>query len=383
MNRLTALAVSTLLLMLTGCGGSEQRPTNASTAPAARVSTVDVQFVELPVIYEAPGTVRAQTTSTVSSKVMGYVRDVKVQPGDRVTPGQLLVLIDARDLESAVLQAKAAEQEAHSGIAEADNGIAAAQAQLELAQVTYKRMDGLFQKKSISNQEYDEARARLRAAEAAQQMAVSKRAQLDARISQAKQGVESASVTRSYSEIRAPFAGVVTDKRVEAGQMATPGTPLLTIEQTGVYRLEAPVEASMLNSVRLGQRVTVSLESSDQLIPGKVSEIVPAIDPSSRSFLVKVALPSSPSLRSGLFGRLRLSRGLRRSIVAPSNAIYERGELHQVFVVQDGLARTSMITVGQSHDGKVEVLSGLRPGDKVISPLPANMMDGSKVEVRP
>ena len=131
--------------------------------------------------------------------------------------GQVLVIIDSRDLESALLQAKAAEQEAQSGIAEAENGIAAAKAQLGLAQVTFRRMEDLFKKKSISNQEFDEAQARLRSAEAAYQMAVSKRAQLDARIAQARQGVESASVMHSYSEIRAPFAGVVTDKKVEAG----------------------------------------------------------------------------------------------------------------------------------------------------------------------
>ena len=105
---------------------------------------------------------RALTATTLASQVMGYVRDVKVQTGDRVSPGQVLVIIDSRDLESALLQAKAGEQEAQSGIAEAENGIAAAKAQLGLAQATFRRMEDLFSKKSISNQEFDEAQARLR-----------------------------------------------------------------------------------------------------------------------------------------------------------------------------------------------------------------------------
>jgi RND family efflux transporter MFP subunit len=314
---------------------------------------------------------------------MGYVREVRVQPGSAVKEGQLLVTIDSRDLESSVAQARAAEAEARSAIAEADNGIAAAKAQLHLAQVTFKRMDDLFSKKSISNQEYDEARARLQTAEASLQMAVSKRAQLESRIAQAKQGVESASIMRSYSEIRAPFSGIVTEKLATPGQLATPGAPLLTIEAAGGFRLEAPVEESMLGRVRLGQTVPVSLDASEQTLNGRVTEIVPAIDPASRSFVVKASLPASNHVRSGVFGRLRLPRGTHESIAVPRDAVSHRGEIQSVFVVENGVARSRMITVGDQQDNKVEVLSGLQAGERIVYPVPAGLSDGAKVEVRP
>jgi RND family efflux transporter MFP subunit len=383
MIRLTAGSASLMLLTLTGCGGNhEAHKADSASRPSVSVSVVETQVAAWPVTYEAPGTVRALTATTLASQVMGYVRDVKVQTGDRVSAGQVLVIIDSRDLESALLHAKAGEQEAQSGIAEAENGIAAAKAQLGLAQATFRRMEDLFSKKSISNQEFDEAQARLASAEAAYQVAASKRAQLDARIAQAKQGVESASVMRSYSEIRAPFGGVITDKKVEPGQMATPGSPLVTIERTGAYRLEAPVEESMLGSIRLGQRVSVALESANQTVTGKITEIVPAVDPSSRAFLVKASLPSTPLIRSGLFGRLRVPRGSHQAIVVPADAIIHRGELQSVFVVEDGIARTRMITVGQRQDAQVEILSGLHAGEKIVFPRPANLTDGAKVEVR-
>src|SRR5688572_8047866 len=155
-------AVAIALAVLTGCGGNhEPRKTEAAATPPVTVSVIEARLAEWPSIYEAPGTVRAVTASTLASKVMGFVREAKVQTGDRVTAGQLLVIIDSRDLESAVLQARATEQEARSGIAEADNGIAAAKAQLGLAPVTFRRMDELFGKKSISHQEFDEAQVRM------------------------------------------------------------------------------------------------------------------------------------------------------------------------------------------------------------------------------
>lgn len=376
-------AITLSAVIQAACGGShEPRKTEAATLPPVPVKVIEVRHVDWPFIYEAPGTVRARTASTLASKVMGFVREVRAQPGDTVTAGQVLVVIDSRDLESGLEQARAAEQEARSGIAEADNAVAAAKAQLSLAQITFKRMEDLFQKKSISHQEYDEARARLQTAEAAHQMALSRRAQLDAKIAQARQAVETASVLRSYAEIRAPFAGIVTEKRVEQGQMATPGTPLLTIEQAGGYRLEAPVEESMLGHVRRGQAVEVLIDASGQTLKGRIDEIVPAIDPSSRAFTVKASIPSGPGIRSGLFGRLRIARGSHPALVVPSDAIIKRGELQSVLVAEGGVARSRMITSGLVRDGLVEVLSGLQAGEKIIHPRPTGLADGAKVEVR-
>jgi RND family efflux transporter MFP subunit len=205
---------------------------------------------------------------------------------------------------------------------------------------------------------------------------------LDSKIAQVKQGVESASVMRSYAEIRAPFAGIVTEKKVEQGQMATPGTPLLTIEQASGFRLEASVEESLLGSVRRGQSVSVVLDAVGQTLDGRVDEVVPVVDPASRTFLVKVAIPSKPGVRSGVYGRLLIPRGSQEALVVPKDAVVERGQLHSVFVAENGIARSRMVTVGRRQQGNVQILSGLQPGEKVVHPRPAGLQDGSKVEVR-
>jgi RND family efflux transporter MFP subunit len=376
------ILILALAALLAACGSPAPKHSEAASLAPVSVQTVQVQTEEWPVTYEAAGTVRARTITTISSRVMGYVRDVLAQPGDAVRAGQLLAVIDSRELDARLQQAEAAEAEARSAIAEADNGIAAASAQLELARSTFNRMQRLHTQASISDHEFDEAQARLRSAEAQLQMARSKRTQLDAKIAQAAQAVESASVLRGYTRIHAPFAGVITEKPAQPGQLASPGTPLLTVEQVGTYRLEAPLEESLLGSVRLGQTVQVDLDAYDQTLTARIDEIVPAVDAQSRTFLVKAALPAAANLRSGLFGRLRIERGANEVVVVPDDAIRQRGELKTVLMAENGVARTRMVTVGSRRDGRSEILSGLSPGERIVYPRLANLADGVRLEAR-
>ncbi len=146
-----------LFVWLAGCGEAPREKSNATPAPAPTVSTVTATNQTWPSIYEATGTVRARTSAVISARMMGYVREVKVQAGDRVREGQLLVTLDTRDLDVSSRRAEAAREEVRSGVPEADSAVAAAKANLDLAQVTFGRMQDLFQKTSISNQEFDEA----------------------------------------------------------------------------------------------------------------------------------------------------------------------------------------------------------------------------------
>ena len=371
-----------LMLVITACGGHDPKKTEAASPPPVAVKTAEVQSLDWPVTYEAVGTVRARMSAVISSRLMGYVRDIHVQPGDRVNAGQVLVTIESRDLDVALRQAQAAEAGARSAIAEADNGILSAKAQLTLAQATFKRMETLHKQTSISDQEFDEAQARLRTLEAAFEVAQSKRTQIDAKIAQAKEAVAAAAIAQTFTRLQSPFAGIVTEKPAQQGQLATPGMPLLTIEKAGAYRLEAPIEESLLGKIRVGQQVRVGLDAYGQTFDARVDEIVPAIDAQSRAFLVKALLPSRPDLRSGSFGRLLIEQSSRRSTVIPADAITRRGDLHFVFVAESGVTRTRMIAVGNTRDGDVEILSGLAPGDRIIRPIPVGLTDGMKVEVR-
>src|SRR5437763_13177141 len=375
------ISIAFPLVILTGCG-ADSRPRAAAPAPAVFVQAVAATAQQWPEIYEATGTVRARTAVAISSKVMAYVQEVSVQSGARVREGQPLITLDARDLEANLRRAEAGREEVRSAIPEADNGIAGAKANLDLAQSTFKRIEELASKRSVSNQEFDEASARLKAAQASYDMARAKRAQLDAKLAQIEQEIHSATIVRDYARIVAPFAGIVTARTVEPGTVAAPGAPLLTIEREGGYRLEVSVDESRLPGVNAGQAVDISLDALDRHVSGRVSEIVPAVDPASRTYTVKLDLPPIAGVRSGVFGRTSFARGGRSVVTVPAQAIVERGQLQSVFVVADGAARSRMITTGKRLAGAVEVLSGISEGEKVVAPPPAGLTDGARVETR-
>lgn len=387
MNRAISYPLSAIgflaALALNGCGGSEAEPKAAAAQAAVAVQTSAVRAEQWPDVYEATGTVRARTSTVLASKVMAYVRQVSVQAGDRVREGQPLVTLEAQDLDANVRRAEAAEAEVRSAIPEADNGVAGAKANLDLAQSTFRRMDELASKKSISNQELDEASARLKSAQAGYDMARAKRAQLDPKLAQVAQEIRAAKIMRDYTRISAPFAGVVTAKSVEPGNLAAPGAPLLTIEREGAYRLEASVDESKLPFVKAGQTVEVALDALDRRLNARVSEIVPSVDAASRAYIVKLDLAAMPNLRSGMFGRAYFPMAARKVVTVPAQALIERGQLQSVFVMEDSVARTRLVTTGKRGPNAVEVLSGLSEGEKVVSPVPATLADGARVEVRP
>ena len=370
------------VLLLTSCGSEPARRAAQPQAPPVAVQVAAVNTQDWPTSYQATGTVRARTTAVISSKVMGYVQQVSVQVGDRVRQGQALITLDARDLDVSLRRAEAGGAEVESAIPELENATAAAKANLDLAQTTFKRMEELAVKKSISNQELDEASARLKSAQANYDMVRSRRAQVNSKMAVVEQEVRAAGIMRDYAKLAAPFSGVVITRTVEPGNLATPGAPLLTIEQDGLYRLEASVDESKLFSVRVGQAVEAVLEATDKKLNARVSEIVPSVDAASRTYIVKLDLPASPELRTGMFGRAIFPLGTQKVVAVPLAALTERGQLQSVFVVEDGVAHTRLVTTGRRTAGAAEVLSGLDAGEKVVLPVPVGLQDGARVEVR-
>jgi RND family efflux transporter MFP subunit len=330
-----------------------------------------VQRAKIPDVLEAVGTVRAVQTSVLASQVMGNVVEVRVHEGDRVERGQVLAVIDDNQPRAGMDRAKAADNAAQQQLTAADSDLA-------LAESTLKRYQTLYERKSVSPQEFDEVKAR-------QQTALARRDMAQAEKEQAKAVLAQAHTTFDYTRIRAPFDGVITEKKVDSGTLASPGTPMFTVEDVRHYRLEATVNESDLSSVHIGQTVAVLIDAlGGPDLKGKVAEIVPAADPGSRSFLVKVDLPAEPRLRSGLFGRAQFSRGERQSLLVPRTAIVERGQLQGVFVLdQNEVAALRYVTLGRPTGDDIEVLAGLQDGDRLVVKPGSLELDGKRVEAQP
>jgi RND family efflux transporter MFP subunit len=250
----------------------------------------------------------------------------------------------------------------------------------------------LLERQSISPQEFDEVRARHEVADAEAESAgrmlqslEAKRRQVLARIDQAKADVAGSQVYSSFTRIAAPINGVVVSRQADIGYMAAPGAPLLTIESGTDYRLEAAVQESQINKIHLRDQVRVQIDAlGQQELAGTVVEIVPASDPASRTYLVKISI-SPPGgnqqiIRSGLYGKARFITGQTQAITIPRIAVVERGQLTSVYVVdQSGIARMRLVKTGKTYSDRVEVLSGLKEGEQIVVEGVAAVNDGSRV----
>jgi RND family efflux transporter MFP subunit len=360
-------AISTIAVGgLAGCS-SERPPQTAKPELVRGVEVVMAQTSSVPNWLEAVGTVRAAQESTTASQVMGNIVEIRAREGDRVQAGQLLAVIDDTQPSAAVRQASAA-------MIAAEKEVSAADSEFTLTEATLKRYQQLYDKKSVSPQEFDEIKARYESAGARRDMTRASQAEAKAALMQAQASL-------NYTRIRAPFAGVITEKRADVGTLASPGTPIFTVEDTRRYRLEATVDESDIELVRIGQSTLVVLDAmGDENLAGKVVQIVPAADPASRGFMVKIELPADARLRSGLFGRARFARGKRTALVVPRTAVVERGQLQAVYVVDaKGIAELRYVTLGATTDQPVEVLSGLQAGEKIVGAPGERELGGKQV----
>lgn len=396
-----ALTFALVTLALAGansCAGKQEPAiTTAPMVQGVKIETVAQQ--PLDESYEAVGTVRAKTSSIVSSKVMGSIVAMRVREGDTVRAGQVLVEIDSREARIQTQKSGAGLVEMNGALDEVDRSIKAAEssqtaadANRRLATSTFRRYQQLFERQSISQQEFDEARARHEVADAEAersgrllQSLVARRRMALARIDQARADVSGAQVYSSFTRIAAPINGVVVSRQTEVGYMAAPGTPLLTIESGGDYRLEAAVQESQINKIHLGNQVRVQIDAlGGQELAGTVVEIVPASDPMSRTYLVKVSIAAPGGnqqiIRSGLYGKARFVTGQTQAITIPLKAVVERGQLTSVYVVdQSGIARMRLVKTGKTYSDRVEVLSGLGEGEQIVVDGGTAVNEGSRV----
>ncbi|MCL5669809.1 MAG: efflux RND transporter periplasmic adaptor subunit [Acidobacteria bacterium] len=371
------LLILSLLGFLAACGSKE--PAQKQAPP--EISGVAVKTVHLqltPEYYESVGTVKAEITSVLGAEISGTVRRVLVKEGDRVRRGQLLAVIDSRAQQAQLEAAAAGIEESVQGLAEVRQALQAAQADRMFAEATYRRYEGLLAKNSVSRQEYDNAETRYKAALANEKAVEAKLKQMEARRLQAQAQHSSAATVFSYSRIVSPVDGVVTSKSVDEGTLVMPGTPLITVEDTGHFRLDASVPERYLGLIHIGESVPVTIGS--QQVEGRVVEIVPAADPSTRTFVAKVELPRGCNCQSGQYGSANFAIGAEKRLLVPSDAVVTRGELQGLFVVNtEGIAYYQLVKTGRIFGDQVEILSGLDDGDRVAVSKIDHLSDGVRI----
>jgi len=360
--------ISVLVMMiaaagLTGC--KEKVGPGVRDIKRAQVTGISIGPVisePLDDYYETSGTVKARTVSLVSSRLMGTITSVRVKEGDRVGTGQVLLTLDDSD----VLQKVRGAQE---GYIEAQKGAEAAQENKRLREITYQRYKKIYEEKALTRQELDQIETQKKVADLDYDRAA-------AAVRRVEAGMNEARVFHSFSRVTSPVSGIVTEKKAEVGSMAVPGMPLITVEDNSGYRLEINADEKISGKIRPGMEVNVFIESLNKEIKGSVTDVVQAIDPASRSFLVKISLKDE-GLRSGLYAKVAIPIGKKDTLAIPRGAIVEKGQLTGVYTVDaTNVITYRLIRAGKSHGDRVEILSGLHAGDKVIISGVERAVDG-------
>ncbi len=365
--------IFTLILapaLLAGC--SHDQPTPAAP-PVMQAQLARSTAAQTPQMIETTGTIHAKETAIISAQVPGHIRQVLVEAGDRVRAGQLLVTLDDAAMQSALEQAAAGESAA-------EKQQAAATAQASLASQTLARYQMLQEQKSVSPQEFDEIKSR---SEAAQLQVASYEAQSE----QAKAAVAGARAQLGYTALHAPFSGMVTARMADPGTLAAPGVPLLELDRDGPLQVYTTVDESLIGSVRAGMKVPVKVDGLDATelsgaeLKGTVAEIVPAADPASHSFLIKLDLPPVKGLRAGMYATAGFPGAQRATILVPQSAVAMRGSLACVYALdQNGVAELRYVTLGNQHGDQVEVLSGMAAGESLVNHPGDRNLAGKRIE---
>ncbi len=377
------IAVAAAIILNAGCGEEIPPGTTSSNKTAVvKTATSIISPVEQPEFYEASGTVFARTAATVSAKVMGEIREVLVQEGDAVAAGDILVKIDDSQLSARLQQSEAALAEANQGASAARAAFESAQASFELAEKTMRRYEMLIENESVSRQEFDEVKSRYNQAAGGLSQAKSMRDAAQNRIEQARAALLAAKSSYGDTTVTAPYDAVVTGRLADKGDLASPGVPLIQLETTGSSEVHIVLPESHIRQVKVGDILLVYIPSiQNEALAGEIKTINSAADPATRSFQVKVSLPDVPAIQVGMFARVMIPIGATGMILVPDTAVIAHGQLSGVYVVDSGqIANFRLIRPGRFFGSQVEVLSGLKNGDRYIINPGLNIVDGIKVE---
>ncbi len=299
-----------------------QEPPATATPVTAEPPTTTVQARPVPVTVTAYGTIHPGAESVLAAKVTARVVALPLREGQAVAKGALVVRLDPRDIQAELAAAKAIQDRAKATLAEAET--------------EHTRVQGLLAAGSATTRDRDRAEAALSQARAA--------------AGEAAAGVEQAETRLAHTRVTAPFAGRVVERLVEVGEMAAPGTPLMRVESEGGFQLWADVAQGDLRHVAIGADAIVHVDGVDRPLPGRVARIIPAADPRSHTFTVKVSLETPAALDpggaagefgnagvyTGMFGRVEIVHGEVKALTVPRTAVVRRSEVAGVYMAGDG-----------------------------------------------
>lgn len=347
------MMITLLAGIVAGCGSSEEHETQEIAPVHAKIDVAKATSTSRSI--RVSGRIEAGNSANVSTRMMGNVTDVLVKAGDRVKKGALLLVISSADLKAKKAQVEATILQAKSAF--------------ENAAKDYERFQILFEKGSASQKELDNMTTRYEMAKAG----------LDA----AKQMENEVDAQFAYTNLRAPFSGVVANTFVKVGDIANPGMPLATVEGTSVFEATVMIPESKVSQIRPGAEASVLVKSKNTYVKGKVKEVSPSAKNTGGQFIAKITLENAPEILPGMFVNADIKVAEETTSTSPvvaKEALLQNGQLTGIYTLGQGnTAVLRWVRIGQDMGDKVEVLSGIADGEKYILQAKGKLFNGAKV----
>ena len=357
------LAITSLFaftILLGSCSGDHQENDVKQETPIS--VTVAVAGNQINNLIQASGQIESKESAVISTRIMGFITGIKVKAGDKVQKGQLLATISNADILAKRAQAQAM--------------IAEAEAAMKDAQKDYERYEALYKQQSASAKEFENITLYYNS--------------VKAKVEAARQMKNEADAMLTYTNLVAPFSGVVTQIMADEGSMANPGMPILVVEQNGVFQVTASVTESDIDKVKASADAEVIIKSNGRKIKGKVLEVSPSSQFSGGQYILKVSIPESD--RDGLYSGMYVSVSIQGKAKAqssegitlvPTSALIYRDQLVGLYTISESkTAILRWVRLGKAHGDQTEILSGLSANENFILQAEGKLYNGAPVQVK-
>lgn len=360
--KLIQLSVVVSLTILTACSSKQKTETINNTDAPIMVTVATPQSNSNNSI-DVTGQVEAATAANISTKVMGYITSMKVKVGDRVSKGQLLAIINSDDIA-----AKKGQVEAN---------INEAEAAFRNAQKDVDRFTALHKQQSATDKELENVTLQYQS--------------IKAKLEMAKQMRNEVSTLFAYTNLTAPFGGIVTQKFADAGSMANPGMPLLTIEQDGTFQVSIAVPESNISQIKQGAIANIFISSINRNIKGNIAQINQSSQFSGGQYIVKIAIAEADKkgLYSGMYANVSMPVTMAKtidntaSVLIPVSSIEKKNQLNGIYTISSSnTALLRWIKLGKVYGDKVEVLSGLEPNENFVVSADGKLYNGAPIKTK-
>lgn len=367
-------AIGLLLLILFQSGvfsGKKIQPgkTENSLTQKKYSKKIIIKEKDVPEYYRAVGTIHSRTEVELASRITARIIDVKARSGDRVTKEEPLIELDKSDLQAQLSRSKEMLNESQASIKAADQAVEKAKAAFKLASSDLKRNQLLFSKNVVPQKVLDQSTSNYEQAQSSLMEAQQNKLRTLSTAQASQAAVKEAMARLQFATIKSPFDGIVAQQLADPGDLASPGITLMTVFDPTRIMFYVPISESLIKQVKIGEKIPVKIQALQKSIEGEIREIVPAIDPGSRTFLVKICIERSDKLMPGMFGVLDFKTGTKKVILIPDSAIIRIGQLEYVQVQKKDGSKTKKLIRSVKYDNThAQVISGLKIGDTVLIP---------------